>query len=57
MKRISITIPEDTLKYVQDIATSSNRSISNQITCLINEIREGDEAWQREAENEVRAAL
>lgn len=57
MKRISITIPEDTFRYVQDIATSSNRSISNQITCLINEIREGDEAWQREAEKEVRAAL
>ena len=57
MKRISITIPEDTYTYVRDIAVSSNRSISNQITCLINEIREGDEAWQREAENAARAAL
>lgn len=48
MNRISITIPEETLRYVQEIAAASNRSVSNQITCLINEIMEGDEAWQLE---------
>lgn len=57
MLRISITIPENTYQYVRDIAAASNRSISNQITCLINEVMEGDEAWQREAEKEQRAAL
>lgn len=56
MKRISITIPESTYAYIQDIACCSNRSISNQITCLINEVMEGDEAWQREGEREVKAA-
>lgn len=55
MKRISITIPEGTYNYVTDIARSSNRSISNQITCLINEVMEGDETWPREGEKEVRA--
>lgn len=57
MQRISITIPEDVYSYVKDIAASSNRSISNQITCLIMESMEGDEAWQREAEKDLRAAL
>lgn len=57
MKRISITIPEDVYQYVQDISSSSNRSISNQISCLIRESMEGDEAWQREAEKDLRAAL
>lgn len=57
MQRISITIPEEVYSYVKDIATSSNRSISNQITCLIKESMEGDEAWQREAEKDLRAAL
>lgn len=57
MTRISITIPEDTLKYVQDIAAASNRSVSNQITCLIKEVMEGDEAWQLENEVEVKRAL
>ena len=52
MRRISITIPEYTYKYVQDISAASNRSISNQITCLINESMEGDEAWQREVEKD-----
>lgn len=54
MLRISITIPEDTYNYVKDIAAGSNRSISNQITCLIREVMEGDEAWQREVGKEVR---
>ena len=56
MKRISITVPETTLKYVQDIALASNRSISNQITCLINQVMEGDEAWQLEKEGELKRA-
>lgn len=54
MERISITIPEDTLRYVQDIARASNRSVSNQITCFINEMMEGDEAWQVEKEGDPR---
>lgn len=57
MQRISITIPEEVYSYVKDIAACSNRSISNQITCLIKESMEGDEAWQREAEKDLRAAL
>lgn len=56
MLRISITIPEDEYNYVKDIAAASNRSISNQITCLIREVMEGDEAWQREAEKGLRVA-
>lgn len=56
MKRISITVPENTLKYVQDIALASNRSISNQITCLINQVMEGDEAWQLEKEEDLKRA-
>lgn len=56
MKRISITVPEATLKYVQDIALASNRSISNQITCLINQVMEGDEVWQLEKEGELKRA-
>lgn len=54
MLRISITIPEDTYNYVKDIAAGSNRSISNQITCLIREVMEGDEAWQREVGKDQR---
>lgn len=56
MKRISITVPEDALKYVQEIAAASNRSISNQITCLIKEVMEGDEAWQLEKEGDLKRA-
>lgn len=56
MKRISITVPEDALKYVQEIAAASNRSISNQITCLIKEVMEGDEAWQLEKEGNLKRA-
>ena len=56
MTRISITIPEETLRYVQDIAGASNRSVSNQITCIINQFMEGDEAWQIEIEGDQEKA-
>lgn len=56
MTRISITIPEETLRYVQDIAGASNRSVSNQITCIINQFMEGDEAWQIEKEGDPEKA-
>lgn len=48
MHKLCITIPEDQYTYIKDIATASSRSVSNQISCLIKECMEGDEAWQVE---------
>ena len=48
MHKLCITIPEEQYTYIKDIATASSRSVSNQISCLIKECMEGDEAWQVE---------
>ncbi len=46
MHKVCITITEDQYNYVKDLAISNSRNFSNQISCIIKELMEGDKVWQ-----------
>ena len=47
-KQISITIEEDLLKYLDELATINSRSRSSMISWLINRSKQEDEAMEEE---------
>lgn len=49
-KNISITLEEEQLKYLDDLADINGRSRSGMISWLIRKSQDEDEALQREAE-------
>lgn len=49
-KNISITLEEEQLKYLDDLADINGRSRSGMISWLIRKSQDEDEALQKEAE-------
>ena len=49
-KNISITLEEEQLKYLDDLADMNGRSRSGMISWLIRKSQDEDEALQRESE-------
>ena len=48
MHKVCITITEDQYNYVKELGITNNRNFSNQISCIIKELMEGDEVCQTE---------